>query len=81
MWGCILLEEGVGIGSSRIYHNFGQDGVPMRSNVLLDVGNLFIGCRNDTPLKSISLHLLRKVDEVVHDIIIQPIPSIYINHH
>ena len=74
MWCCILFEERVGIGSSRIYNYFGQDGISVCSNVLLDVGNLLIGCRNDTPLKSISLHLLRKVDEIVHDIIIQPIP-------
>ena len=62
----LLSEEGLAGGGGGVEHNFGQSGIPVAGDVLLE---LRVGASqrgDDAALESVALPLASHVPEIVH---------------
>ena len=62
----LLLEEGIAAGEGGVEYDFGDGGVAMGRNVLLEVGVGGAQCGEKVPFEVVALHLVRHVPKVVH---------------
>lgn len=63
----LLLEEGIAACERRVKDDFGDCGVAMGRNVLLEVRVGGAQRGENVPFEAVALHLARDVPKVVHD--------------